>query len=130
MSYHYNPPGPILVSIFIYTAGQAPGDGPADPWVQGHFQLAQREMLEIAKKQNWYENLAMASPPRECGAAEVHFLCVGFAALVRRQPMYTALLVTGYRGHYVKVRVDWPNDPEAPNAAAELLEDLEKAQKR
>jgi hypothetical protein len=72
----------------------------------------------------------MASPPRECGSDELRFLCVGYAALVRRQPMYTALLVTGYRGHYLKVRVDWPNDPEAPNAVAELLEDLEKAQKR
>lgn len=130
VSYHYSAPGPILVSVFVYNAGQTPGDGAADPWVQGHFQLVQREMLEIAKAQNRYQNLTMVSPPRECGGATLRFLCVGFAALVQEQPMYTALLLTGYHGHYLKVRVDWPNDPVMPNAVAELLDELEKAQKR
>jgi hypothetical protein len=130
VSYHYSAPGPILVSVFLYTAGQKPGDGPADPWVQGHFQLVHREMREIARSQNRYENLTMVSPPKECGAPSLRFLCVGYAALVQKQPMYTALLLTGFRGHYLKVRVDWPNDPEAPNAVAELLDDLDNAQRR
>jgi len=128
VSYHYAGPGPAFFSVFLYDNGEKPGDGPTDPWVQGNFQRAQREMMEVAQTQGRYQGLKPAGEPRACGPASFRFLCAVYSAYVQQQPYYTAVLLTGRHGIYVKLRADWPAEPGGPGLAEKLLEELLRAQ--
>lgn len=128
VSYHYAGPGPSYYSVFAYDNGEKPGDGPEDAWVQGHIQMAQREMMEVAQTQGRYQGLRPAAPTEACGPASFRFLCAVYATHVQGRPYFTAVLLTGWHGHYVKVRADWPEEAGGPGLAGTLLEELARAQ--
>lgn len=128
VSYHYAAPGPVFFSVFVYDNGEKPGDGPADPWVQGHFQRAQREMMEVAQTQGRYAGLRLVGEAQACGPAAFRFLCAVYSAHVQQVPYFTAVMLTGWRGNYIKLRADWPAEPRGPGLAETLLEELARAQ--
>lgn len=102
-----------LVTIYIYapTTGAIP-DGPFDDAVLSQFQRALADIYEGAK-QGRYEQLKPVDGPGNCTIGGLAFLCTTLSAIQpkTRQPVHTALMVTGYRGRFLKLRLDWTDTP-------------------
>jgi len=131
-SYHYIAPGPVFVSLYIYDAGIRPGppDGAMNLIVLRQFDLAVRD-IRTAAQQGRYRDLKSITGPQQCGTDLLVFQCTAFTARTQQDmDIHTALMLGGWREHFIKLRVDWPNRPDMPNAAEAALNDLTRAQSR
>jgi hypothetical protein len=108
-SWNYRTPGLLTATIYVYNLGNlAIPSGIANPLVQGQFQQALTD-IEVAAKHNRYEELKPVQGPTDCAFGIVIFRCIALSALraADKRPLYTALMITGYRNHYLKLRLDW-----------------------
>jgi len=131
-SYHYIAPGPVFVSLYIYDAGIRPGppEGASNLIVLRQFDLAVRD-IRTAAQQGRYQDLKSITGPEQCGTGLLVFRCAAFTARTQQgMDIHTALMLGGWREHFIKLRVDWPNRPSMPNAAEAALNDLTRAQSR
>ena len=60
-------------------------------------------------KNNRYEDLKTVKGPADCTYGTVSFRCITLSAttMTDRKRVYTALMVTGYRNYFLKLRLDW-----------------------
>lgn len=99
----------LLATVYVYTMGvQNIPDGPSSAPVRAQFDRSLADIHEAAKY-NRYEGLRTASGPTDCAVGGVVFRCVTLAGIQSstRQPIFTALMLTGYRKHFLKLRLDW-----------------------
>jgi hypothetical protein len=117
-SWHYQTPGLLSASVYVYTmAVRSIPDGPSSSLVLANFQQALGE-IETAAKYKRYEQLKTIRGPADCPAGSVIFRCITLSAIQgsNRMPIYTALMVTGYRNHFLKLRLDWVEGSVASQA--------------
>jgi len=117
-SWHYSIPGTISASVYVFTLGQTSiPNGAASPAVHDHFKQA---MAEIQQSQK-YEKIAVAKGPANCVFGTIAFRCVTENATVvqTKENDRLQLLVTGFRNHFVKVRLDWHQGSAVGDAAAD-----------
>ena len=109
-----------VVTIYVYPAksGRVP-DGATDDLVLAQFQQALADIYEGAKRGR-YDDLKPIAAPANCTIARLTFLCIDLSAIrpQTKQPVRTSLMVTGYRGQFLKVRLDWVGAPDSSQAAA------------
>ena len=63
----------------------------------------------MARRSGKYRDLRLVQTPTACPYGAVVFRCATLSAISAdgTQPLYTRLLLTGYRGYFLKLRVDW-----------------------
>ena len=110
-----------VVTIYVYPAksGRVP-DGATDDLVLAQFQQALADIYEGAKRGR-YDELKPIAAPGKCTIARLTFLCIDLSAIQpqTKQPMRTSLMVTGYRGQFLKVRLDWIGASDSSQALAD-----------
>ena len=115
------PPELAVVTIYVYPAksGRVP-DGATDDLVLAQFQQALADIYEGAKRGR-YDELKPIAAPGKCTIARLTFLCIDLSAIQpqTKQPMRTSLMVTGYRGQFLKVRLDWIGASDSSQALAD-----------
>lgn len=129
ISYHYRGRGPVDLSIYLYDGGQRVPDGAADPVIRAQFAQADREIALLAAKTGRYAGLSPVPGPETCRYGALDFRCVTYTA--ERQdglPIYTRLLLGGWRRQFVKIRLDWPRDRGMERAGEEILDAFIAAQ--
>jgi hypothetical protein len=107
----YQIDGQLVASVYIYDGSQKTiPTGPENTPVYDQFDQAYKAIHQVAQAAGRYENLKPIMGPAFCPVGHVVFRCVTFSAVqkVDKRPINTTLLVTGYRNHFLKVRIDWP----------------------
>lgn len=112
----YQIDGQLLASVYVYNDGvKTIPTGAANPPVLDQFDRAYKAIHQVAQGDGRYDRLKPISGPADCPIGGVVFRCVTFSAVQKtdKRPIHTTLLVTGYRNHFLKVRIDWPEGTNA-----------------
>lgn len=111
----------LFITLYVYPAksGRVP-DGATDDLVLAQFQQALGDIYEGAKRGR-YDELKPIDAPSKCTVGGLTFLCITLSALQpkTKQPVRTALMVTGYRGQFLKMRLDWTDTPDNSRASVD-----------
>ena len=113
-SYHYETPGKLAYSIYLYGEAQRPPTGPDSAQAVGQFNQAVGDIRAIAQMGR-YRDLKMPDRGMECRYGVFAFRCITFSAFRTDAnfQVFSRLLVTGYRGSILKVRIDWQQSTAA-----------------
>jgi hypothetical protein len=117
-SWHYTVPATLSASVYIYNLNQtAIPTGANAPAVLQQFQQAMGEIAQSGK----YERITMLKGPTDCAVGGLTFRCVIETCVVvsTRSADKLQLLVTGFRNHFLKIRLDWHQGSPQGDAAAE-----------
>lgn len=122
--WHYQMNQRIFVTLFVYppSTGSIP-DGPMDDAVLAQFQ---RALAGIYENSN-YEQLKPVDGPGQCTIGGLTFLCTTLSAVQpnTKKPLHTALMVTGYRDRFLKLRFNWFDTPaNSPTAVDGFMQAL------
>ncbi|MCW5746774.1 MAG: hypothetical protein KIT36_11320 [Alphaproteobacteria bacterium] len=114
LSYQYAIPGRLLVSVYVYNLNRQVPSGADNPVVAAQFEQAYGDIEKVAQSGR-YSELKKVSGPAACSYGVLALRCVTFSAIVAadNRPVFTQLMLTGYRGHFVKLRLDWGRDSMA-----------------
>lgn len=99
----------LIATVYVYDlAMRSIPDGPSSPVVQQQFETSLQEIYQLAKY-NRYEDIRTAKEPTDCTIGRLVFRCITLAAIrsADRKHVYSALMLTGYRNNFVKLRLDW-----------------------
>lgn len=99
----------LIATVYVYDLSiRSIPDGPSSPVVQQQFQTSLQEIYQLAKY-NRYEDIKTAKGPTDCTFGSIVFRCITLSALrsVDKKPIYSALMLTGYRNNFLKLRLDW-----------------------
>jgi hypothetical protein len=121
--YSYGVPGRLVVTIYVYDLGQRVPDGHQSPAVAATFDESVQSIHFVARRTGDYRDLRIVQASTTCPYGAVVFLCATFSAVSAdgTQPLYTRLLLTGYRSYFLKLRLDWRQDSPADTAAVERV---------
>lgn len=99
----------LIATVYVYDLSiRSIPDGPSSPVVQQQFQTSLQEIYQLAKY-NRYEDIKTAKGPTDCTFGSIVFRCITLSALrsIDKKPIYSALMLTGYRNNFLKLRLDW-----------------------
>ncbi len=118
--YTYGVPGRLLITAYVYDLGQRVPDGYQSPAVDAAFDESLQSIHLVAQRAGKYRDLRLVQAPTTCSYGAVVFRCATLAAISSdgTQPLYTRLLLTGYRRYFLKLRVDWRQN--SPDDTAEV----------
>lgn len=120
-AWNYQTNQQLFVTLYVYppASGFIP-DGPMDDAVLTQFQRALADIYEGAKLGR-YEQLKPVDGPGQCTIGGLAFLCTTLSAVQpnTKKPLHTALMVTGYRDRFLKLRLDWIDTPANDRAAVD-----------
>lgn len=107
-SYQYSIPGRLLATVYVYNLDQRIPAGADNAVVAAQFRQAEGDIERVAQGGR-YRNLQKVSGPALCRYGAVTLHCVSFSAVLAAsdRPVFTRLMVTGFREHFVKLRLDW-----------------------
>ena len=110
VSWNYSLPGALGATVQLYQARQTSiPAGAASPLVQAQFREATDEIPQSKK----YDQLAPVKAPADCVYGILTFRCSVQSGLTlsNQQRVRIGLMVTGYRNHFLKVRLDTAPTP-------------------
>lgn len=118
--YTYGIPGRLIVTAYVYDLGRRVPEGQHSPVLAAAFDESLQSIHVAARQIGKYRDLRVVQAPTTCPYGAVVFRCSTLSAVSAdgSQPLYTKLLLTGYRGYFLKLRVDWRQN--APADAAEV----------
>ncbi len=99
----------LIATVYVYDLSiRSIPDGPSSAVVQQQFQTSLQEIYQIAKY-NRYEDIKTAKGPTDCTIGSFVFRCITLSAIrsIDKKPIYSALMLTGYRNNFLKLRLDW-----------------------
>jgi hypothetical protein len=110
-SYHYAIPRRLVATIYVYNLNQRVPDGTDHPVIAAQFHQAWGDIENVARTGR-YRDLHRLDGPEICRYRTLALRCATFRAVVAasNQPVFGRVMVTGYRGHFVKLRLDWGRD--------------------
>jgi hypothetical protein len=120
-SWNYRAGDLLVATLYVYNLGVPTIPPGANSWaVQRQFELATAD-IEVLARNGRYQQLKTAKGPGECTYNAIVFRCMTLSAIpcANQRRVYTALMLTGYRNYYLKVRLDWQEGSTASNATLE-----------
>ena len=109
----------LSATVYVYNLSvQAIPDGPSSPPVIAQFQRSLEDIRAAAQAKR-YDQLKVVKGPADCAFGSVVFRCITLSAIQNNAPIHTSLMVTGYRNHFVKVRLDWLEGSELGQASVD-----------
>jgi hypothetical protein len=121
--YTYGVPGRLVVTAYVYDLGQRVPNGYQSPVVAAAFDESLQSIHLVAQRAGKYRDLRVVQAPTSCAYGAIVFRCATLAAISSdgTQPLYTRLLLTGYRNYFLKLRVDWRQNSPADTAEVERM---------
>ncbi|MBV8192009.1 MAG: hypothetical protein JOY64_34865 [Alphaproteobacteria bacterium] len=121
-SYFYTTPKHMLITVHVFTGGKRVPSGSSSPIITEQFA---NELEAIAQeiKGTGFTNLQLPSVPSSCTYGSFTFRCITYSAQTPANTrVYSKLLLTGYQGNFMKIRIDWGQSmqPSAGEADAAL----------
>ena len=121
--YTYGNPGRLLVTIYVYDLGQRAPEGHDSAVVAAAFDQSLASIRIAATRIGKYRDLRVELPAGLCRYGAVIFRCLTFTAISAdgTHPLLGNLLLTGYRGYFLKLRADWRREAPDDTAAVERV---------
>ena len=119
MSYFYSTPKRLAISVQVFDLGRRVPSGSDNPTVIGQFN-SELASAEQQFKYAGYTAFQKPSVPSTCTYGAVSFRCVTYSGVTQANSrIYSKLLLTGFRDHFVKIRIDWAQSHQQTAADAE-----------
>lgn len=107
MSYTYSTPKRLTINVQVYDLGRRVPAGSDNPTVTSQFN-AELSAAEQQFKYAGYTAFQKPSVPSSCTYGAVTFRCVTYSGVTQANSrVYSKLLLTGFRDHFIKIRIDW-----------------------
>lgn len=108
----------MYINIFLFDNGRRVPSGPDSPTVTTQFS-AEVEATEKTAKTDGFTGFEKPSVPSSCTYGSMTFRCVTYSAQSGRGRVFSKLMMTGYRDHFLKVRIDWAQGQNQTSSDAE-----------
>ena len=119
MAYHYSTPKRLMISVQVFDLGRRVPAGSDNPVVTGQFN-AEVSSAEQQFKFAGYTGFQKPSVPSVCTYGTVSFRCITYSGVTQANArVYSKLLLTGFREHFIKIRIDWAQSHQQTAADAE-----------
>lgn len=119
MAYYYSTPKKLSVSVQVFDLGRRVPAGSDNPAVVGQFNV-EVGSAEQQFKYAGYTSFQKPSVPSTCTYGAVTFRCITYSALNQVNARVSSkLLLTGFRDHFIKIRVDWSQSHQQTAADAD-----------
>jgi hypothetical protein len=106
-TYYYSTPKKLLIAVHVYDGGRRVPPGSGSPVVVDEF-MGDLAASEQQVRYGGYTNFERPSVPSTCTYGGVSFRCTTYSAVNQSNSrMFTKLMLTGFRDHFVSIRVDW-----------------------
>jgi hypothetical protein len=119
-SYYYSTPKKMVIAVQVFDGGRRVPTGSDSPSVVGEF-ANELASAEEQIKSGGYTRFERPAVPSTCTYGSLTFRCLTYSALTQANlRVYSKLLLTGFREHYVKIRIDWGQALQQADADAAL----------
>lgn len=119
MAYFYSTPKRLTISVQVYDLGRRVPAGSENPTVTSQFN-AELSSAEQQFKYAGYTGFQKPSVPSSCAYGGVTFRCVTYSGVTQANSrVYSKLLLTGFRDHFIKIRIDWAQSHQQTAADAD-----------
>ena len=107
MTYIYSTPKRMVITVQVFNTGRPVPPGSTNPVVLGEF-TNELQAIEQQIKDSGYTHFERPSVPSACTYGNVTFRCITYGALTQGNTrIYSKLLLTGYREHFIEIHIDW-----------------------
>jgi hypothetical protein len=118
-SYYYSTPKKMVIAVQVFDGGRRVPPGSDNPTVIGEF-TNELASTEEQIRSSGYTHFERPPVPSICTYGGATFRCVTYSALTQANArVYSKLLLTGFREHYLKIRIDWGQAMQQSSADAE-----------
>jgi hypothetical protein len=107
LTYFYSTPKKLIIAVHVYDGGRRVPPGSGNPVVVDEF-MGDLTNAELQSRHGGYTNFERPSVASTCTYGGVSFRCTTYSAVNQSNArLFTKLLMTGFRDHFVSIRVDW-----------------------
>jgi len=107
VGYYYSTAKRLIINVQVYDLGRRIPAGSDNPTVIAQFN-SELASAEQQFKYAGYTAFQKPSVPSSCAYGSVTFRCVTYSGVTQANSrVYSKLLLTGFRDHFVKIRIDW-----------------------
>lgn len=96
----------MLISVDVYDGGRRVASGSDNPTVQSQFAEVLQE-TDRALKTSGYGHASRPSVSSVCTYGSLSFRCIIYSATAPSGRLFSKVLLTGYRDHFLKIKIDW-----------------------
>jgi hypothetical protein len=119
MAYYYSTPKRLIIHVQVFDLGRRVPAGSDNPTVTGQFN-SELASAEQQFKYAGYTAFQKPSVPSTCTYGAVTFRCVTYSGVTQANSrIYSKLLLTGFREHFIKIRIDWAQSHQQTAADAD-----------
>jgi hypothetical protein len=107
ISYFYSTPKKMVIGVHVYDGGRRIPPGSNNPTVVDEF-MGELASSEQQIKYGGYTHFERPSVPSTCTYGSVTFRCITYSAVNQSNArLYTKMMLTGFRDHFISIRIDW-----------------------
>ncbi len=119
VAYYYSTPKRLIVNVQVYDLGRRVPPGSDNPAVIAQFN-AEVASAEQQFKFGGYTQFQKPSVPSTCTYGTIAFRCITYSGMNQANSrVFSKVLLTGFRDHFVKIRIDWAQSHQQTAADAD-----------
>lgn len=119
ISYFYSTPKRLIINVQVYDLGRRIPAGSDNPTVIAQFNT-EISSAEQQFKFAGYTQFQKPSVPSTCTYGAVSFRCITYSGINQSNArVFSRVLLTGFRDHFVKIRIDWAQSHQQTAADAD-----------
>ncbi len=118
-TYFYSTPKKLMIAVHVYDGGRRVPPGSVNPLVVDEF-MGELSSSELQVRHAGYGGFERPSVPSTCTYGSASFRCITYSAVNQSNSrLFTKMLLTGYRDHFISIRIDWSQARQQTSADAE-----------
>ena len=107
ITYFYSTPKKMVIAVHVYDGGRRIPPGSNNPTVVDEF-MGELSSSELQVRHGGYTHFERPSVPSTCTYGSVSFRCITYSAVNQSNSrLYTKMMLTGFRDHFISIRIDW-----------------------
>jgi hypothetical protein len=107
IAYFYSTPKKMVIAVHVYDGGRRVPPGSNNPTVVDEF-MGELSSSELQVRHGGYTQFERPSVPSTCTYGSVTFRCITYSAMNQSNArLYTKMMLTGFRDHFISIRIDW-----------------------
>ena len=105
--YYYSTPKKMIIGVHLYDGGRRVPSGSGNPVVVDEF-MGALSAAEAQVHHGGYTGFERPPVPSTCTFGNATFRCITYSAVNQGNArLFTKLMMTGYRDHFLQVQIDW-----------------------
>jgi hypothetical protein len=106
-TYFYSTSKKMVIAVHVYDGGRRVPPGSGNPVVVDEF-MGELASSEQQIKFGGYTRFERPSVPSTCAFGSISFRCITYSAVNQANArLYTKMMLTGFRDHFIGIRIDW-----------------------